>query len=36
MLATGGVDCWDSNGFGRVGNGTTTDSSTPVAVIGIP
>ncbi len=32
LLNTGAVNCWGSNGDGRLGNDTTTSSSAPVAV----
>ena len=33
--ATGGVDCWGDNTKGKLGNGSTTNSSSPVAVSAI-
>jgi alpha-tubulin suppressor-like RCC1 family protein len=35
LLLDGTIRCWGSNGRGQLGNGSTTDSTTPVAVSGV-
>jgi len=34
LITTGGIKCWGYNGYGQLGDNSTTNRHTPVDVIG--
>ena len=35
VLTSGRVDCWGSDDYGQLGDGTTTQRMSPVAIVGL-
>jgi len=35
LTTGGGIECWGYNGFGRLGDGTTTNAFSPIGVVGL-